>query len=717
MSVVSGAFNITAIIDGVNGDNGMSYSIRTNVETWHMSGGGTSPSHLTWSFVVSDGKEITCIESLVDAYAVGLSPKYKVDDGEITDVQGSFSIRLLGHYRSVTIYLYKGDTIVAEKNIRITYGVLSVEQQYYLSSSRSELIGGSWSSTPPTAIAGMYVWVRTYTTYTDGTSSATEGVCLTNEYAINKLINGEVEVSSDTAIMATYRPLAPLVEGKKYRIAICATLAEGVNKFSVRLSNGSTKLTTFTSNGSQEPQTFMAEITVAYSIGHTAEDDISNADIILYRENGTGKSTIHWARVDVGLVREQKMYALATSRSHTPTSGWQTTVPVAVGGTYVWQKTIQYFDDGTQADTGVMCLQGASGAKMRMRDWAIDTEYLEGASGEEYYDLVLYGNNQYLCVVSHTSSSEILPTDTNYWRMATDWLFIATRVMLARNAQIDLLEGNDIMAKDSEGNVTAGMSGGDDGIRFWAGATQENKATAPFLVNEQGESWLKNAHVSGEVNATSGVFKDVKIESGTIGGFTIEKGTLRTSTLGSGRIIIEPGINKFIRINDDELSPLFYARNDSGVIMQLNAYGNNATALELLCNSSGSGVALRSTGDAYLVGRYSSVPSVSPHEKIMIAGLSVSCKKGSSFTSPTNVSPSTAWVDFLIANGDITLPSAKNCAGKVLFVKAKGVISCQETNGGIVLADGTTIQVAKDRGNRAMIYISDGNSWYEFYCG
>ena len=393
--------------------------------------------------------------------------------------------------------------------------------------------------------------------------------------------------------------------------------------------------------------------------------------------------------------------------------------------------------DGKPGQPGAQGIPGMQGCILRYSEWQPNYEWRNDTNkteeelkditgGIRYLDCAFVRNDAtstgwdvYYATETHISTANNAPTvEGSKWKeFSMNVPAIFTNIILAKQAHIDLLQGNDIMAKKADGTVTAGMSGGSDGIRFWAGATQENKAKAPFRVNEQGESWLTNAHVSGEVNATSGVFKDVKIESGTIGGFTIEKGTLRTSTLGSGRIIIEPGINKFIRINDDEFSPLFYARNDSGVIMQLNAYGNNATALELLSNSSGNGVALRSTGDAYLVGRYSSVPSFSPHEKIMIAGLSVSCKKGSSFTSPTNVSPSTAWVDFLIANGDITLPSAKNCAGKVLFVKAKGVISCQETSGGIVLADGTTIQVAKDRGNHAMIYISDGNSWYEFYCG
>jgi len=393
---------------------------------------------------------------------------------------------------------------------------------------------------------------------------------------------------------------------------------------------------------------------------------------------------------------------------------------------------------GADGKPGAQGLPGIQGCILRYAEWQPDYEWRNdtGKTEEElgditggirYLDCAFIRNESsktgwdvYYATETHTSASGNAPTTAGapWKKFDMNVPAIFTNIILANQAHIDLLQGNDIMAKKADGTVTAGMSGGSDGIRFWAGATQTDKGNAPFRVNEQGESWLTNAHVSGEVNATSGIFKNVSIKSGTIGGFTISEGTLRTTTVGSGKIIIEPGTNKFIRINDDSSSPLFYARNDSGVIMQLNAYGNNATALELRSNSSGNGVALRSTGDAYLVGRYSTVPSVSPHEKIMIAGLSVSCKKGSSFTSPTNVSPSTAWVDFLVATGNISLPSPVTCPGKILFVKCNGTI---QSTVGIIPANSaynsTPTTSAMNRQNLSMVYISNGSYWFEFYCG
>ena len=58
-------------------------------------------------------------------------------------------------------------------------GIASVDVQYYLSTSSTSLSGGSWSTTAPTWTDGRYMWSKTVTVYTDGTSSETAPVCIT----------------------------------------------------------------------------------------------------------------------------------------------------------------------------------------------------------------------------------------------------------------------------------------------------------------------------------------------------------------------------------------------------------------------------------------------------------------------------------------------------------------------------------------------------------
>jgi hypothetical protein len=54
------------------------------------------------------------------------------------------------------------------------------------------------------------------------------------------------------------------------------------------------------------------------------------------------------------------------------------------------------------------------------------------------------------------------------------------------------------------GNSVAVIDGEDVAWRIYAG--HATPASAPFRVNQAGEAWLTNAHVSGEINATAGVF-------------------------------------------------------------------------------------------------------------------------------------------------------------------------------------------------------------------
>ena len=67
------------------------------------------------------------------------------------------------------------------------------------------------------------------------------------------------------------------------------------------------------------------------------------------------------------------------------------------------------------------------------------------------------------------------------------------------------------------GNVSGGNAGingaglAGNSIRFFAGKPYSLKEQAPFRVDDNGELWATNAHISGQVNATSG----------NIGGFTI----------------------------------------------------------------------------------------------------------------------------------------------------------------------------------------------------
>lgn len=91
-------------------------------------------------------------------------------------------------------------------------------------------------------------------------------------------------------------------------------------------------------------------------------------------------------------------------------------------------------------------------------DCAVGYVFQSGASGEEYKDVVLYGNTYYSCVKSHTKTASNNPgsaTDTNsgLWKLADKFEMVATKILLAQYALVKNLGVEAIDMKDANGNI------------------------------------------------------------------------------------------------------------------------------------------------------------------------------------------------------------------------------------------------------------------------
>ena len=91
-------------------------------------------------------------------------------------------------------------------------------------------------------------------------------------------------------------------------------------------------------------------------------------------------------------------------------------------------------------------------------DCAVGYVFQSGANGEEYKDIVLYGNNYYSCVKSHTKTASNNPgsaTDTNsgLWKLADKLEMVATKILLAQYALVKNLGVEAIDMKDADGNI------------------------------------------------------------------------------------------------------------------------------------------------------------------------------------------------------------------------------------------------------------------------
>ena len=116
-------------------------------------------------------------------------------------------------------------------------------------------------------------------------------------------------------------------------------------------------------------------------------------------------------------------------------------------------KTVADGQPGAKGDRGP-ALRGPQA----WSDCAVGYMFQSGASGEEYKDVVLYGNNYYSCIKSHTKTANNSPgsaTDTNsgLWKLADNFEMVATKILLAQYALVKNLGVEAIDMKDANGNI------------------------------------------------------------------------------------------------------------------------------------------------------------------------------------------------------------------------------------------------------------------------
>ena len=244
-------------------------------------------------------------------------------------------------------------------------------------------------------------------------------------------------------------------------------------------------------------------------------------------------------------------------------------------------------DKGDKGETGAQGKQGIDGCVVRDSEWTIGTEYrndsniTDGSLTVRYIDVVLVRNNAvatgwdaYRCKLTHVASSSITYTNTSYWeKFSTNVGTIFTSLIIAKNAKIQFLQGNQLTIQKSDGAITAGLSGSESGgkIRIWAG--DDNPDTAPFRANDKGELWATKAHIQGEVNATSGSFSGIVKHPWQ----TVRPELVSSTTSGD----IWQCIADFTRYDNINIIAVFGSNVISEIILP---WGDDANGREILIN-------------------------------------------------------------------------------------------------------------------------------------
>ena len=356
-------------------------------------------------------------------------------------------------------------------------GVQSVDVLYYLSSSSTSLSGGSWSTNSPTWVDGKYIWSKTKVVYTDGSSIETNPACITggkgstgdNGRGVSSIVEEYyLSTSSNSLVGGSWSTTPPTWENGKYiwtrsvitytdsasttTDPICVTGGKGATGIGVKSVSEQYYLSTSysTTTGGSWSTTVPAWKDGKY---------IWTRSIITYTDNsytetnpvcvtgGKGPS----GNDGVGISAVDVLYYLSTSSSSLVGGSWSSTSPTWQNGKYLWSKTKVTYTDNSTWESDPVCITGSQGktglpgAMLRPRGvWAPNTEYYHN---DAFIDTVIYNGQNKLCKITHTSTSSF---DSTKWEEFSEFVNVATNVLLAQNATIDVLGTSGIFVGNLE---------------------------------------------------------------------------------------------------------------------------------------------------------------------------------------------------------------------------------------------------------------------------
>lgn len=277
-------------------------------------------------FHITDSAIYSGVKESIDNTTRGT---YMDDDGQFAIGDGSNYLKFFrdsdGKYKldisaSSIRFGTSGETV---ENV-IQDMVVKTETEYYVSTSPTSLVGGSWSLTSPTWSAGKYIWTRTKSTKKSGKIEYSNPACTTGA-------PGKDGVGT---------PGTPGKDGKTSYLHIAyANSADGTDGFSVSDSNKKLYIGQYT--------------------------DFTEAD-------STDPKKYSWSKIKgtdgaagVGVKSSTVTYQASTSGTTIPSGSWVSTIPNVADGQYLWTRTVIAYTDGkttTSYSVGKMGQNGSNGA-------------------------------------------------------------------------------------------------------------------------------------------------------------------------------------------------------------------------------------------------------------------------------------------------------------------------------------------------------------------
>lgn len=153
--------------------------------------------------------------------------------------------------------------------------------------------------------------------------------------------------------------------------------------------------------------------------------------------------------------------------------------------------------------------KGQKGALMREHDGfeSGSYKYLSGAGEEAYVDVVCVKGKWYQCTKTYDDATSSPSLTDGHWTKMSQYKSIATHLLLAENATINMLGSNQINLYNPSGGAMFGsfrVVSDDNDYALWLGAP--NGADAPFRVTKDGSLYASNGIFAGELKSVTGSF-------------------------------------------------------------------------------------------------------------------------------------------------------------------------------------------------------------------
>lgn len=407
---------------------------------------------------------------------------------------------------------------------------------YAITSSVSE--AKKWSSTAPDASAaankGKFLWTRT--TYTWSNNKTTENITYT--YIGKDGKNGTSVTIKGSKGSTSELPTSGNTLGDGYIIGGYLWVYTGTSKTDSTHARGFENVGKIQGDpGTPAVQyyTHIAWMDDSKGTGFTVSANGKEHAYVGVLVDKTPTDSPDWTKYDWsyikgatgatgnGIKSTEVTYQIGSSGTTKPTGTWSTSIPnITDANPYLWTRTIFVYTNGTRSDPSFsVATRGTKGALMREHDGfeSGSYKYLSGSGAEAYIDVVCVKGKWYQCIKTYDNATSSPSLTDGHWTEMSNYKSIATHLLLAENATINMLGTNQINLFNP--NTGGKMYGSFRVVKdvndwsLWLGG--ENGDSASFAVKRNGYLKATNADISGRIDATSGSIGGFEIGNYSIG--------------------------------------------------------------------------------------------------------------------------------------------------------------------------------------------------------